>query len=740
MTAALLAALLVAASARPPADPIDARAAALVARMTLAEKIGQLTQFSSGQLTGPGDRNATLERQRALIREGRIGSIINVRHAAQANELQHVAVEQSRLGVPLVVGMDVIHGYRTIFPIPLGEASSWDLALMEKTAAAAAAEMAADGIRWTFAPMVDVGRDARWGRVAEGAGEDAFLGAKIAAARVRGFQGDGPTWRVMATAKHFAAYGGAEAGRDYASVDLSETTLRTVYLPPFRAAVDAGVGSIMSSFNEIAGVPSTGNRFLLTDVLRGEWGYRGLVVSDWGSVSEMVRHGYVEGLAEAAAAALHAGCDVDMCTGTYMDQLEALVKAGVVPMREIDAAVTRVLRAKLRLGLFEHPYVDESAAAAAQLRPEARELARQAARESIVLRKNEGELLPLPKTGKRIAFVGPFVDAKLEALGCWWARGRAEDVVTLLEGVRAKLGGDVPHALGTDFRGKRKNVAEAVATARAADVVVLFVGDPGWNTGENNSKTSLELVEPERELVRAIVATGKPIVLVLMNGAPMALAWEAEHAAAVLETWALGVESGHAIADVLFGDEAPGGKLPITFPRVTGQVPIHYDHKRSGRPPEIPGGSHYTDSPADPLWTFGHGLSYTKFVYDDLRVTPAVIARDGSARVEARITNAGARSGVEVAQLYVHDVAASLTRPVKELRGFERITLAPGESRRVSFTLGPAELGMWNARNQFVVEPGEFRVWIGTSSAEGLEGKLVVGREGRSARPISRRE
>ncbi len=704
----------------------EARVEALLRQMTLEEKVGQLVQFSSGNMTGPEEKNVKLQRQRELIAQGRIGSIINATGAAQANELMRVAVERSRLHIPLLFGMDVVHGYRTIFPIPLAEASSWDVALAEQTAAAAAAEMAADGVRWTFAPMVDVGRDARWSRVAEGAGEDPFLGSALAAARVRGFQGTGATWRVMATAKHFAAYGAAEAGRDYASVDVSDITLRTVYLPPFAAAVQAGVGAIMSSFNEISGVPSTGNRYLLKTILRDEWKFAGVVVSDWGSVIEMIPHGFAADAPAAAAAAIQAGCDIDMCTGTYLDELVALVRAKVVPMQQIDVAVRRVLRTKYRLGLFEHPFVDEGASAGVQLLAKTRLLAREAARASIVLLKNHGDLLPLPKTGKRVAFLGPFVESKLEPLGCWPARGKADEVVTLLEGVRTKLGRDVPHALGTDFRGRKTNIADAITVANQADVVVLFVGDPGWNTGENNSKTSLDLVAPERELVRAIVATGKRVVLVLMNGAPVTLAWEAEHVDAILETWSLGVESGNAIADVLFGDATPAGKLPMTFPRSVGQVPIHYDHKRSGRPPEIPGGSRYTDSPADPQWPFGFGLSYTKFRFENLQITPSTIPPSGSATVEADVVNVGSRLGVEVAQLYVNDVVASLSRPVKELRGFDRVTLDPGQRKRVRFKLDGKALGMWTGNRKFIVEPGAFRIWVGPDSASGLEGRLLV--------------
>jgi beta-glucosidase len=714
------------------------RARGLVSRMTLEEKIGQLTQFSFGQLTGPGDRNASMERQRALIEQGRLGSVINVMGAKITNELQRIAVEKSRLKIPLLIGFDVIHGYRTTFPTPLAESSSWDLDLMKRTAAAAAAEMSAEGVRWTFAPMVDVSRDARWSRVSEGAGEDVFLGSQIAAARVRGFQGDRPNrfWTVMATAKHFAAYGLPQAGLDYATVDVSETTLRSVYLPPFAAAVAAGAGSVMTSFNEVAGMPSTANRFLLTEVLRKEWGFTGLVVSDWGSVEELVRHGLVATRSEAAKASLVAGCDMDMCTGTYEAELAGLVRRGVVLPAAVDQAVERLLRAKIQLGLFDNPYVEEGKPPMVDLPNETRALAREAAQKSIVLLKNEDDLLPLPKTGKRIALIGPFVKSTKEPLGCWPALGKERHVVTLFDAVKRKLdtsNSTVIYSLGTEFDGNNKDLKEAIAVAKSADVVVLFVGDPGWNTGENLSKVSLDLTTAQSELVRAVHAVKKPTVLVLMNGGPMTIPWGAEHIPAILETWALGVESGNAIADILFGDESPSGHLTMTIPRSVGQVPIFYDHKNSGRPPGVDGGARYTDSPTTPLWPFGHGLTYTKFSYSDLKVSPAMIPMGGKVVVQVAIENIGSRTGVAVPQLYIRDVAASLTRPVRELRGFSRITLDPGEKRQLTFELGAAQLGLWNQRNKFMVEPGEFLVWVGPDATSGLEGKFTVARAAKVA-------
>lgn len=730
----------------PPRDPaVEARVDALLSRMNLAEKIGQLTQFGMGPLTGPEAGNASAERQRELIRAGSIGSIIAGGPAAAVDELQRLAMEKSRMRIPLLFALDVIHGFHTTFPNPMAEAASFDPVIAERTAAAAAGEAAASGVRWTFAPMVDVGRDARWGRVVEGSGEDPYLHAVMAAARVRGFQGarlsSDPT-RVLATAKHYVAYGAPEAGRDYAGAEVSEVALRSVFLPPFRAAVDAGVGSIMSGFHDISGVPASAHRWLLTDVLRGEWGFDGIVVSDWGSVKELVVHGFAADAREAAAKALLAGVDVDMCSGTYLAELPGLVRDGVVPMRAIDEAARRVLRTKVRMGLFEQPYSVVPAAAEEETRrAAARELALEAARRSIVLLKNDGALLPLDrKRLRRIAVVGPFADAQLEHLGSWWAKGKPQQITPLVDAIRAQAGPavQVVHALGTDFRGKKKDLGPAIAAARSADVVLVAAGDPGWNTGENNSRVSLDMSPPQQELLRALAATGKPIVLVLMNGGAMTLAWESEHLPAILETWALGAGGTRAIAEALFGDINPSGKLPVTFPRSVGQVPIHYGHKHSGRPPTIPGGSRYTDSPSDPLFPFGFGLSYTKFTYDRLTVSSPEITPDGKLEVTATVRNVGQRTGTDVAQMYLRDVAASVTRPVKELRGFEKVTLAPGESRQVRFAVGPADLGLWTTGGRFVVEPGEFRVWIGPNSAEGPEGHFRVtgAKPPRSARSV----
>lgn len=707
------------------ADELDR----LLSRMTLEEKIGQLVQMSSSELTGPDKGQVGVEKNLAAVRAGRVGSVVNVASPETVNRLQQVAVQESRLRIPLLFGFDVIHGLHTTFPIPLAESCSWDLDLMEATAAAAARESYGAGVRWVYAPMVDVARDARWSRGAEGAGEDPYLGSLIAAARVKGFQTiePGRVGKVLATVKHFAAYGAPEAGRDYAGVDISESTLRNVYLPPFRAAVKAGAASLMSAFHEISGVPCTANQQLLTQILRKEWGFTGLVVSDWGAVDELRTHGFVASVPEASVKALAAGTDVDMCSGAYASSLATLVKTKAVTLAAVNQAVMRVLQAKRAAGLFAQPLATRSVDDVAAW-PDHKPLALRAALESVVLLKNEGNLLPLSKTTKRIAVVGPFGETQLEALGSWWAHGKKEHVVTLFDGIKAAVakGSDVRSALGTDFRGKRKDIAQAVTLAKWADVVVLAVGDPGWNTGENNSKVSLDLSPPQQELVRAIKATGKPVVMVLTNGGPMSIAWESEAFPAVVEAWALGQAAGTAIAQVLFGGYNPSGKLTTTFPRHVGQVPIYYAHKNSGRPPSSPGGSRYTDSASSPLYAFGHGLSYTKFAYSNIAVSPAQARVGQKIAVEVTLTNTGARQGVEVAQLYVQDEVGSLTRPVRELKGFRRVELAPGASARMRFELGPAELGFFINNGRYVVEPGFFSVFVGTSAEATMQARFEL--------------
>ncbi len=712
-------------------DPaLERRIDALLARMTIEEKVGQLTMFAFGRPTGPARGNATREEQITLIKQGRVGSLIGEGFTIEIPTLTQMALTESRLGIPLLFAMDVLHGYRVIFPTPLAEAAAFDPELAERTAAMSARETAAQGLHWTFAPMIDVGRDARWGRVVEGSGEDPYLNAILGAARVRGFQGAAlasEPGRVLATAKHMAAYGAAEAGRDYATVDISESTLNDVYLPPFRAAVDAGVATIMAAFHEIGGVPSSANRALLTGKLRRDWKFRGIVVSDWGSVEELVTHGYARDRRQAAKQALMAGVDIDMCSGTYLTELPKLVRARQVPMRVLNEAVRRVLRIKMGMGLFERP---EQVVAAPFDTAAARALAKEAARASMVLLKNKNDLLPLHREAQRtIALVGPFIESRLEHLGAWWADGKADDVISIADAVRKRAGSKtkILQALGTDFRGKNKDIAEAVRIARQADVVVVAAGDPGWNTGENNSKVSLELSLPQRELLAALREVGKPVVLLLMSGGALAIGEQEPFLDAILLTWSSGVEAGEAVAELLFGEHAPSGRLPVTFPRATGQVPIYHARKPSGRPPGTPGGSSYTDSPADPLYPFGHGLTYTRFRYENLTVSPLAAKPGLPIHVSVQLTNEGPRSGTEVVQLYVRDEVASLTRPVKTLRRFTRVALAPGESKQVKFELSDADLGLFLPGGRFVVEPGWFTVFVGPSAAEGQQARFEVG-------------
>ena len=725
--------------AAPAGQKGEAVIEALLARMTLAEKIGQLTQIADRKATGPVDyADPGPEGRKAQIRAGRLGSILNAAGAAYTNAFQKVAVEESRLKIPLLFGLDVIHGYETIFPVPLAQAASWDLEAIERAETIAAREASAAGIRWTFSPMVDVARDPRWGRVMEGSGEDSFLGAAVAAARVRGFQGPDPSQpdRLIACAKHFAAYGGAEGGRDYNTVDVSERTLREVYFPPFRATVRAGVGTFMTAFNEIAGVPASASRFLFSDVLRGEWGFRGFVVSDWRAIDQLRNHGVAATRSEAGRMAFAAGVDMDMVDDIYQEELAKLVRSGAVSMKEIDLAVRRILRVKLMAGLFEHPFTDESRAArdirnAAHL-AEAREMARR----SIVLLKNQSGLLPLAKTIRSLAVLGPLADSGEHPMGEWSAKGDPRKVVTLLQGLQNKLGTRVQilHARGTDVEGKDgSEIPKAVAMARQAEVVVLAVGEARGMSGEAKSRSQIDLPGRQKELVRAVQETGKPVVLVVMSGRPLTLASEAEKTPAILAAWLLGSESGNAIADVLFGDYNPSGKLPISFPRTLGQVPLYYNHKNTGRPyskdAPTPFTSRYLDTPNTPQWPFGFGLSYTQFKYSNLAIGPGRIAPRGEARVSVDVQNVGGRAGVEVVQLYIRDLVGSTTRPVKELRGFQRIALGPEEKKTVSFTLGPGELSVLDDNWKPLVEPGQFLVWVGPSSAEGLEGKLEVARE-----------
>ncbi len=680
----------------------------LLARMTLEEKLGQLNLLSADGRASP--------QQMQLVRAGKLGGLFNVIGAENTTPVQRIAVTESRLKIPLLFGLDVIHGYRAIFPIPLAEAGTFDPGAAEATARAAGQEAAAFGINWTYAPMVDIARDPRWGRIAEGSGEDPYLGSLMAAARVRGFQQN-----IFATAKHFAGYGAAEAGREYNETEISQRTMREVYLPPFKAAVDAGVASLMSAFNDIAGVPASGNAWLTDTVLRREWGFTGFVVSDWTSVAELIPHGVAGSQAEAGRRALTAGVDMDMQSGIYVDSLAALVRSNRIPMAVVDSAVMRILRAKMRLGLFRDPYRARTAPANAELRT----LARRVAGETIVLLKNERSLLPLDKAGT-IAVIGPLADNKEEPLGPWHTQGRAEDVVTVLQGIKSKVpaGIQVLYAQGAGIEDTSKaGFAAAVAAARQAKVAILVLGERGDMSGEAASRSSLGLPGTQEQLLEAVAATGTPVVLVLMNGRPLILEWASDHVPAIVETWFLGVEAGNATADVLFGDVNPSGRLPVTFPRVLGQIPLYYNHRNTGRPPDPNNkySSKYIDVPVTPRYPFGFGLSYTTFTYSDLRLSAARARATDTITATVTVTNSGSREGTEVVQLYVHDVVASVARPVRELKAFRRVTLKPGESRGVELRVALRDLWFYGLDMRPVVEPGTFRVYVGPNSAEGLE-------------------
>lgn len=712
---------------RLPSAAIEQRINSLIARMTLVEKLGQLQQ-----LDGHADGRYKDDHPE-LARKGLLGSTLNVRSVSHTNALQRLAVEESRLKIPIVFGFDVIHGYRTIFPIPLGEAASWDPVTVERAAAIAAKEARAAGVHWTFAPMVDIARDARWGRIAEGSGEDPYLGSMMAAARVRGFQGrdySAPD-KVMACAKHWVAYGAAEGGRDYNTTDVSEGTLREIYFPPFKAAVDAGVGSFMSAFNDLNGVPTSANPFTLTTVLRREWKFDGLVVSDYESVKELINHGYAADEKEAARAALSAGVDMEMVSRLYNKHGADLVRERKRLLAAIDEAVRRVLRIKFRLGLFEKPYGEEARERNSIFTPEHLALARQTAARSFVLLKNEGNVLPLNKTLKSIAVIGPLANSQKDVIGSWSGDGKPEDSVTLLAGVKSKVapGTVVKYAQGCDIGGASSDgFDEAVGIARDSDAVILALGESAEMSGEAASRSSLDLPGRQLDLARAIHATGKPVVVVLMNGRPLTINWLAENVPSILETWFAGTQAGNAIADVLFGDVNPGGKLPVTFPRSVGQVPSYYNHKKTGRPPDLNNKytSKYLDVPWTPLFPFGYGLSYTQFKITNLQLSAQTIRPNGEVKVSVDVENAGTRAGDEVVQLYIRDVAASVTRPVKELKGFERVTLRPGEKRRVAFVLTAQHLGFWNREMRFVVEPGEFKVMVGANSEDLIETKFTV--------------
>ena len=710
-------------AASSQASAIDQRIDDLLSRMTIDEKVGQLVQYS--------DFN---ENRVAPIREGRIGSLLNVVGAENTNRVQRIAVEESRLGIPLLFGLDVIHGYRTTFPIPLATASSWDPELVTAIETIAAREARASGVHWTFAPMVDIARDPRWGRIAEGAGEDPYLGSVMAAARVRGFQGSDVASpdRIIACLKHYVAYGEPVGGRDYNSVDMSERSLREIYLPPYKAGLAAGAASLMSAFNLLNGVPTTANKFTINRILRGEWGFEGFIVSDWNSVGELVSHGYAADERDAARLALEATVDMDMMGGIYAGQLADLVRTNVVPEALLDSSVRRVLRAKFLLGLFDNPYVDPATEAAVILREDHVAAARDAARKSMVLLKNDGALLPLRNDIRSIAVIGPLADNQQDLLGSWHAQGRPADVVTVLAGIRGRAtpAAAITHARGSTMTGpERDGFAEAVAAARNAEVAIVVVGEREFETGEAASRTRLDLPGVQQDLIEAVHAAGTPVVAVIMSGRPLAIPWLAANVPAIIQAWHPGTQGGNALADVLWGDFNPSGKLAVSLPRSVGQVPIYYSRDVTGRPAtDFKFTSRYLDSPNTPLYPFGFGLSYTTFEYGDLVLSADTIAADGTVSVSATVRNTGNVAGAEVVQLYIRDPVASVVRPVKELKGFTKVNVAPGERQTVRFTLGPRELGFYNQDMQWVVEPGVFRVWVGWSSDEGLEGSFVVSR------------
>jgi beta-glucosidase len=714
------------------AGATDNRVDSLLALMTLEEKVGQLTLFTSDyDVTGPTMRASYLQDLKA----GKVGSIFNAVGAEYTRKLQEMAVKETRLGIPLLFGYDVIHGHRTIFPIPLGEAASWDLAAMEKSARIAATEASAEGLHWTFAPMCDVTRDPRWGRISEGAGEDTYLGSRIAEARVKGFQGAriGDLNSVMACVKHFAAYGASQSGRDYHTVDISDRVLREVYLPPYKAAVDAGAATVMTSFNELDGVPASGNKYLLTNILRDEWNFDGFVVTDYTSIMEMIPHGVAEDTAAAAALSLEAGVDMDMQAGFYMDKLPLLVKEGKIKEALIDKAVKRILRKKFELGLFEDPYRYSNVQREKEtiMKSEFLESARDVARKSIVLLKNENQLLPLSKDVKRIAVIGPLADNKKEMIGSWSAQGDWRKSVSILEGIKSKVSPatQVVHVKGCNINDdSTQGINQAVAAARQADVVILAVGEEAGMTGEAASRAFLDIPGSQNKLIEAVRATGKPVVVILSNGRPLTIGWVDKNVPAILETWFLGTQAGSAIADVLFGDYNPSGKLPVTFPRSVGQVPIFYSMKNTGRPmdPNNKYSSKYLDESNDALYPFGYGLSYTTFVYGEIRLSASEISGKDSLTVSCEVKNTGKIAGEEVVQLYLRDLVGSVTRPVKELKGFQKISLAPGEAKTITFKLTINDLSFYKRDMTFGTEPGKFHVFVGGNSRDTKQAEFTL--------------
>ncbi|HEX6772638.1 MAG TPA: glycoside hydrolase family 3 N-terminal domain-containing protein [Acidobacteriaceae bacterium] len=730
----------------PLADKkLNARVDALLAQMTLEEKIGELSQYTAGStITGPTGQKLDFD---SMLKRSEIGSLFNVTGAKETNHYQHIAMEQSRLHIPLLFGLDVIHGHHTTFPVPLAMAASFDPDIVQQACRVAATEARADGINWVFSPMVDIARDARWGRIVESAGEDPYLGSAIARAYIRGYQQNDLSKpdSVAASVKHFAAYGAAEAGRDYNTVDMSELRLRQVYLPPYKAAVDEGAATVMSSFNTINGVPASANPFTLTKILRKEWGFDGMVVSDYGAVRELIKHGIAGDGATAAEKALTAGVDMDMESDLYHSRLPALVESGKVPMSVVDEAVRRVLRVKMAMGLFEHPYADESQPPY-QPTPEKRELAKKVAEESFVLLKNEGvpgvgRLLPLASDLKSVALIGPLADDAQNMMGSWGAQGQASNTVTLRAALADKLGKKLTYVKGTDILSTdTSGFAAAVTAAKNADLVIVALGEAGDMTGEASSRAHLGLPGNQEQLLEQVVAAGKPVVLVLFDGRPTVIPWAATHVPAIMEAWFPGMEAGPALISVLTGEVSPSGKLPVEFPYSVGQEPLYLAQLPTGRPAGDTDLSHpptnteekylsrYIDSPNAPVYPFGWGLSYAQFTYSNVKIehTGGSSKDVGVITVGVDVKNVSNVAGADVAQLYLHNTVASVSQPVRELKGFHRITLQPGERQHMEFKLHFDDLAFYNAEVKRVVEPGTFDVYVGGSSQAEKAGSFTV--------------
>jgi beta-glucosidase len=716
----------------------------LLSKMTLEEKIGQMNQYSGFfDVTGPAPIFGENKNKYEHIKTGQVGSMLNVLGVEDIRKMQQLAVENSRLGIPLIFAYDVIHGYKTMAPIPLAEAASWDMQAIEKSARISAIEASAVGLNWAFAPMMDISRDARWGRVMEGGGEDPYLGSLVAQARVRGLQGNDLAAEntIAATAKHFAAYGFAEAGKEYNTVDIGVSTLYNMALPPFKAAVDAGVATVMNSFNETNGIPTTGNPHWQVDILKKQWNFDGFIVSDYATIVEMTIHGFAKDGVHAAEIAANAGTDMDMESHIYIKHLEDLVESGKVDEEKVNDAVRRILKVKFQLGLFDDPYkyCNEEREKEMVGHPDHMAAVLEMARKSIVLLKNDKNILPLAKSGKKIALIGPLAADKDSPLGSWRGQAEGNSAVSVKEGMAVYKGNEIAYTKGVNlFKGKpnflnlvevnstdRTGMEEAIEAAKNAEVVVMVLGEHGFQSGEGRSRTNLDLPGLQQELLEAVYAVNPNIVLVLMNGRPLALTWAEENVPAIVEAWQLGHQSGHAIAQVLYGDYNPAGKLPVTFPRSVGQVPIYYNHKRTGRPNPQPivFWSHYSDESNDPLYPFGYGLSYSEFKYDNLRLK---VNEDRTVEVTVTVENLSNVAGEEVVQLYICDLYASVTRPVKELKGFEKIHLDGGESKTVSFRLTDKELGFFNNQGKFVVEPGDFDVMVGGNSRDTMKASFVL--------------